>query len=186
LALDTLEARRAGNYAHVKLVPQITVDSAEVLLEYETECLALGYEGVMLRAPDGPYKYGRSTLREGWLLKLKRFEDSEAVVIGYVALNRNLNPAQVSELGLTKRSHAQAGKVATELLGALKCVDLVTAAEFEIGTGFTEAQRIAFWRERDFLIDRVVKYKHFAASGVKTAPRFPVWLGWRSAGDMDP
>jgi hypothetical protein len=33
------------------------------------------------RSPHSPYKCGRSTEREAWLLKIKRFEDAEAVVL---------------------------------------------------------------------------------------------------------
>lgn len=170
---------------HVRVVPYTPIYSSDDLQMYEAKCLELGYEGVMCRDPLGPYKYGRSTVNEGWLLKLKRFEDSDAVVVGYAELARNENVATVSELGLTKRSHAKAGKRAAELLGALVVTDLYSGVEFEIGTGFTEAQRRNLWIERDFLVGRTLKYKHFAASGVKDKPRFPVFLGWRDRGDMD-
>lgn len=45
------------------------------------EVLALGGEGVMLRAPRSKYEKTRSKL----LLKVKTFHDDEAVVIGYRA-----------------------------------------------------------------------------------------------------
>jgi DNA ligase-1 len=168
----------------VRIVEHEIIRTIRELLEFEELCLSNGYEGVMLRAPGSPYKHGRSTVNEGWLLKLKRWEDSEALVIGFVPRFHNTNEAKVSELGLTKRSSAKAGKVKTESLGALVVKDLRTGIKFEVGTGFSETQRVQFWRERDSLAGRICKYKHFAVSGVKEKPRHPVWLGWRSAEDM--
>lgn len=43
----------------------------------------------MLRSIDGKYKLGRSTTNEAILLKLKRFKDSEAIVVDYKPLVRS-------------------------------------------------------------------------------------------------
>lgn len=169
---------------HALVIPQTIIRSAQELLEYETECLEQGHEGVMVRDPKGPYKHGRSTQREGWLLKLKRFEDSEAEVIGCVELRHNNNEATTSELGLTKRSHAREGMRAGGVLGALQVRDCATGVEFEIGSGYTAAQKVTFWENRAHLVGQLVKYRHFARTGVKDKPRFPTFLGFRSADDM--
>ena len=71
----------------------------------------------MIRTPDSPYKCGRSTEREGWLLKIKRFEDAEAVVLDTYEGMSNQNDAQRDAFGRTKRSLAQAGKVGRGELG---------------------------------------------------------------------
>ena len=57
----------------------------------------------MVRTPDSPYKCGRSTEREAWLLKIKRFEDAEAVVLGTYEGMSNMNEAGVDAFGRTKR-----------------------------------------------------------------------------------
>ena len=44
--------------------------NVEELLEIEQSCIEHGFEGIMIRDPDGRYKYGRSTLKEGILMKL--------------------------------------------------------------------------------------------------------------------
>ncbi len=150
--------------------------------EYEAECLASGYEGVMVRDPEGLYKYGRATAKEGYLTKIKRFEDSEAECIGVVELMHNDNAAEKDNLGHTKRSTAIAGKRPAGTLGALKC-RTPEGVEFEIGTGFTADQRQLLW-DKPELIGRLVKYKHFAITGVKDKPRFPVFLGFRSRLDV--
>jgi DNA ligase-1 len=170
----------------VNIVKNWMVKSPEALLEMESEALKAGYEGLMVRDPNGPYKHGRSTEKEGWLLKLKRFEDSEAVVYGYVPLMHNDNEAMEDELGHTKRSTAKAGLVAQEMLGKFLVKDIKTGVEFECGTGLglTQELRRQLWNERDTLAGRIIKYKFFPSGG-KDKPRFPIWLGWRSPLDMD-
>lgn len=160
------------------------IDSYNEMSEWEEHYLSLGYEGVMLRHPKGPYKQNRSTLREAYLVKVKRFSDGEAIVTGSEPLYRNLNAATVDERGYTKRSHSKDGKVADDLLGNLLVRDLSSGAEFSIGSGFTEAQRTQLWEERDSLHGRIVKYKSFKNAGVKDAPRHPIFLGFRDLEDM--
>ena len=166
----------------VHLLPQTPVNSLGDLLAYEQSTLEVGYEGVMLRTPDGPYKQNRSTLREGYLIKLKRFTDAEAVCIGYGELMHNGNEAVTNELGRTARSSAQAGLIPGGTLGYLLC-KTPDGVEFKIGTGFDAADRDDLWAEQDKLMGRIVKYKSFPV-GVKDAPRHPVWLGFRHPDDM--
>jgi DNA ligase-1 len=168
---------------HVVKVPQTLIRNREELELYEQTMLAQGFEGVMLRRPGGIYKHGRSTLREGILMKLKRFADSEAVVIGYEELLTNENEATVDKLGHKVRSSHQANKVPGGRLGALKVRDLKTGVEFDIGTGFDDADRRHFWTMRDTLLGRVVKYKYFPG-GVKDKPRFPVFIYFRDKLDI--
>lgn len=63
-------------------VPQTKICQPKELEALEQSVLDDGYEGLMLRRPDGMYKYGRSTLREGYLIKLKRYHQAEAVIVG--------------------------------------------------------------------------------------------------------
>lgn len=161
---------------------QLPVQTLDELLAYEEQCLNQGYEGLILRDPNAPYKMGRSTVKEGYLLKLKRFIDAEAVVIGFEERMHNGNEATVSELGRTKRSSHKAGKSGRGDLGAL-IARTPAGVEFSIGTGFTDAERAALWADRDSLVGRIAKYKYFPV-GVKEAPRHPVFLGWRVKEDM--
>lgn len=161
----------------VALVEHQLITNHEQLEAYEADHVAAGYEGIMLRDPRGAYKFGRSTEREGGLLKVKRFHDSEAIVLGVVERMHNENEATIDERGYTKRSTAKAGKVGTDSLGALVCEWPDTGAQFEIGSGFTDAQRKEFWKQD--LSGKIVKFKYQQAS-VDGVPRFPVFLGWRA------
>ncbi len=179
----------------VKILTQTLVCSQYELDVYEAENLALGYEGVMVRDPEGLYKYGRATQKSQGLTKVKRFVDSEALVIGVEERMHNDNAAETNELGRTKRSTHQAGLRPAGDMGALVC-RTPAGVEFRIGTGFTAPDRVDIWKihTRDYdtvkldfvppVVGRIVKYKSFVAAGVKDAPRFPSWLGWRHPDDM--
>lgn len=167
----------------MSLVPHTVIRTREELDAYEASHVAAGHEGVMLAAPNGAYKFGRSTTKEGLLLKVKRFEDSEAVVIGLEEEMFNGNEAETNELGRTKRSTAKAGLVGKGSMGALIVRDVKTGVEFNIGTGFTAEDRRYWW---DTLTNKkagplTVKYKSFPV-GVKDKPRHPVYLGLRPSG----
>jgi DNA ligase-1 len=178
-----LAAKVIAGHKHAVLVRHVNLLNEAALLHYEAEKLAAGYEGVMLRDPAGEYKAGRSTLREGGLLKLKRFEDSEAEVLGYQLLATNENPAVRNELGYLERSSKKEGLTTLPLIGALHVRDLKTKVEFDIGTGFTSGQRADLYRGRNKLKGKLVKYK-FQPTGVKDKPRFPVFIGFRDARDL--
>lgn len=163
------------------------ISSPTPLLTYEETCLAVGYEGLILRSPSGPYKFGRSTAKEGYLLKLKRFKDSEARVLAVEELMHNDNPAKTNELGRTERSSHKENLRGAGTMGRLLVEDIHTGQRFYIGTGFTAEQR-AWWWERRHTGDYgglglIVKYKFFPV-GVKDLPRHPVYLGLRDEFDM--
>lgn len=165
----------------IKLVEHIRIDRPEELLAYEEKCLALGYEGIMVRSLNGPYKFGRSTFKEGHLLKIKRFEDSEAVVLEAIELMHNENEQTRDNLGGAARSNHKAGMRGGNVLGALKVRDIHTGVEFDIGSGFTAEQRKWFWIDKP--IGRTVVYRFFP-TGSKDKPRFPVFHGFRDP-DID-
>ena len=168
--------------AGVKIVPHTRINKISELLEYEANALEDGFEGVMLRSLDGMYKEGRSTVNQGWLLKLKRFEDAEAIITGYEERMMNGNFPTTDALGHTKRSSHQANLSGRGDLGALVVRGIngpYKDVNFRIGTGFDDATRAALWATPR--VGEVVKYKYFP-QGSKDAPRFPVFLGFRPAG----
>ena len=165
----------------VQIVDTIKVNSVEEVLQYEEKWLAQGYEGVILRGLDSGYKFGRSTAKQGWLLKYKQFQDAEAIVTGSVEMMHNENEKETNELGNSKRSHKALGMVPAGILGALNVK--MGEIEFQIGSGFNMEQRAELWKNRTALVGKIVKFKSFLI-GVKTAPRFPTFLGFRDKADM--
>lgn len=173
------------NRDNIKKVSETIVRSCVELSVFEQEVLSQGYEGVMLRAPKSPYKCGRSTLREQYLLKIKPFKESEAVIVGFEEMMHNENTLEADELGYAKRSSAKDGKVPAGTLGKFVVRDIHTQIEFSIGTGkgLTQELRQKIWDNRGAFRKRIVKYR-YQDHGVKVAPRTPIWLGFRSNLDL--
>jgi len=177
----TAQFRKDFNYPHFEMLVQRMVSSESEVLAYEADCVEEGYEGIILRSASAPYKYGRSTVNEGYLLKVKRFVDHDAEILGVVEEMFNGNEAQTNELGRTKRSTAQHGLVGKKSMGALHVRDCETGVEFHIGTGFTAVDRATMWAKPP--IGELCKYKHFLI-GEKNKPRHPVFIGLRSKLDI--
>lgn len=167
----------------VKLHPHVLIHNETQLLTFEQEQLGMGYEGLILRNPVGHYKNGRSTVKEGLLLKVKRFHDAEAEIIGFDEQLKNNNVKLTDERGFSKRSSHQDNMEGKDTLGALQVRDVLTGIEFSIGTGLDDTTRAEIWADRDGFLGQMVKYKSFQI-GVKDKPRFPVFLGMRAAEDM--
>ena len=179
------ELARLPQYERVQKVLPLEMRSLDELMAYEERCVAEGYEGVMIRTPGSPYKCGRSTEREGWLLKIKRFEDAEAVVLDTYEGMSNLNEAQRDAFGRTKRSSAQAGKVGRGELGGFVVSAVDSNVVFRLGYNHVLGgiDRVTLWEQRESLRGKLVKFKH-QPSGAKEAPRFPKFCGFREAWDL--
>jgi len=168
---------------HVIAVTHELIHTEAELVTFEEQWLAMGYEGLMVRCPRGRYKQGRSTTSEGWLLKVKRFEDTEAVILDVQEMNHNDNEATTSATGRSKRSTMAEGLRAAGVLGSLLVRNLDGGETFNIGSGFTAAQRSLYWMRRTELVGKIVKYRFFP-TGSKDRPRFPTFLGFRDPSDM--
>lgn len=134
----------------LQLVEHVAVENVTQLGLQEEVYVCEGFEGLMGRSPYGPYKQGRATMREGWLWKLKRFEDAEAVVIGAEEQMHNANLHTLTRAGKAVRSTHKMGMQATGLLGALIVRGLngpFKGVEFNVGTGFTLEQRRSIWKD---------------------------------------
>lgn len=170
---------------HVNVVPHIGVYGPEDVSRLEAEFLEKGYEGGMLRSMNGLYKYGRCTVKEANMLKVKQFLDAEATVTGTYEYMHNDNEAEMNALGRTERSSHKENLRPAGILGGLE-VDGLTAYEgqdFRIGCGFDMEQRAELWKERKKLVGKIVKFKYFP-TGSKERPRHPVFLGWRDKRDL--
>lgn len=184
--------KRFGRRKPIQLAPgvftapvkHVLVTGPEALLHLEEQVVTQGFEGVMLRDPGGAYKQGRSTVKEGILLKLKRFEFDAAEVIAAYEQEANLNEATLDERGYTKRSSHKANKAGKDTLGGFTVKMLegeFKGVAVDVGTGWTDEERRALWsqwQERPkSLHRRQLRVKHQLA-GSKDRPRFPVFVGW--------
>lgn len=170
-----------------KLFPK-EIHNQEELLEYEQEHVEAGHEGICIRTPNSPYKCGRSTEKEGYLIKIKRFQDSEAVIYGLEEQMENQNELQKNELGYAKRATNQEFKVGKNTLGAFLVREIGETPwhglEFRIGTGvgLTDKLRREIWESRTEYLGKGITYK-YQPHGVKNLPRIPVFKGFRGKGE---
>lgn len=169
-------------------VPHTFIGDPDLLNDLEQTYVETGYEGVMTNNPASFYKEGRATMNKRFtndnvvqaLLKIKRFSDAEAVVVGFEEQQANTNEATKDLLGRTKRSTHAAGKVGKGTLGKLIVKALngpYKGKTFPIGTGkgWTDAWRAEWWAKRAQLPGMIVKHKFFL-TGALDAPRFPIGL----------
>jgi len=131
---------------HARWHEHVRCDGIDHLRDELARVEALGAEGLMLRKPGSKYDVGRSHS----LLKVKTFHDAEATVVG----------------------HAPGSGKHKNRLGAL-IVELHGGIQFNVGTGFTDAER-----EAPPAIGAVItfRYQELSDDGV---PRFPSWVGER-------
>lgn len=176
-------AHQTMGVSYLEIVTHEMIETVAELKAYEERTVAAGYEGIMVRSLLGPYKFGVSTLKEGYLIKFKRWHDDEATIIGWEERNLNENPQERNELGLAKRSKKKAGMVPAGDLGSFICRDK-KGREFSVGSGLTAMERIAFWRGG---LKRVMgklvtyKYQELTKDG---APRFPIFKAIRDRRDV--
>jgi len=166
--------------AEFEAVMHSVVQSPEALYRLHLSHMNQGYEGTMTRDPKAPYKNGRSTLRQEWLLKLKDFKDAEGEIIGFEERMSNRNTLERDEVGHAKRSSAKAGLVPADTLGSL--VLHTDWGTLSVGTGFDDALRARVWRDRDNYLGRLVTFT-YQPSGMQDKPRFPVFKGFRDRRD---
>lgn len=171
--------------ARINYVVHEIIKTQEELDLYLKRRMEQGFEGAMIRAMNGRYKYGQSTEKEGYLLKLKPLNTSDALIIGYEEQYANTNEATTDELGYTKRSSSKAGKVPKGTFGAFIARDVITGVEFRVGNGpgLTQAVRDEFWANRENLVGRYMTYS-YQEIGTKNAPRLPQFINFRPDWDI--
>jgi DNA ligase-1 len=141
-----------------ELVDLDTTEGQQRYKEINAKAIAGGYEGIMLKDPEAPYECKRSV---AWL-KLKPFiEVSLEVVDVEEGTGKNIGR-----------------------LGAVVCegVDDGKAIRVNVGSGFTDSDRISFWDSRDTLPGQIVEVRADAVTQNQDGTyslRFPRFKGFR-------
>lgn len=183
----------------LEIVPAHWCYSLNEALELDGRWLDFGFEGSIIRDPDGAYKQGRSTVKEGGLLRIKRFIDFEATVVELIEGQVNGNEAQTNELGRTFRTTHQENMVPNGMVGAMMCKLLKDVVVTENGDekalfwagdlvkvsagSMPHADRVRYFENPSQILGQIAKVKTFP-KGVKDKPRFPTFLSLRATEDM--
>jgi len=155
------------NSPFVRMVDHYLIKDAAELQKFWEDCIAKGYEGAMVRSLNGPYKRGRSTVKQGYLVKLKLWHDDEAKVIGFEELLRN------DDAGVSNKKE---NMVPANTLGAL--VVQWSGLTFKVGSGFNMEMRSKVWQDKEAFMGKEVtfKYQELTKYGI---PRFPIFKAFR-------
>lgn len=189
-ALKTKVARlHEAGAQNVYLIDQVRCENIPQLQTYYAQAEHLQYEGLIIKNPQGFYKFGRSTLKEGTLLKWKEFIHFEAIIEQVMQGSTNTNEDVRSNTGRAKRSSAKAGKVAIETVGAFRCKAVngpYKGKTFKAARGpLTKPQLAQLWVDRETLPGQIITVKSQKV-GSKDLPRFPGFSAFRPGFDFDP
>jgi DNA ligase-1 len=170
--------REQGAPVHVEAVEHSLVQNETELFIYYDEIILRGLEGVMGRDPRGPYKYGRSTMKESWLWALKPYVDDYAVITGYEEMLENQNELTTNERGYASRQGLKEFLVPKGTLGKFICRSPKFEKPFGVGmgVGLTFALRDEIWANRPAYLGGFMKYKYQEVGG-KERPRQPKFMG---------
>lgn len=140
-------------------------------------------EGIILRYPNEPYHFGRTTFNQHALMAIKHFEDGEAIVTGFEPRFKNMNPKQDDAFFRTKRSSHQDNMKPTEFLGSFICLGISGEFKdviFKVGTGIgmTDEFRKEVWMNQDKYFGKQFTYQ-YQKIGSKNKPRILTFKGWR-------
>lgn len=160
----------------LEVVDHTILQGVDDFINYADTQLVMGYEGAMYRLPGGPYKNGRSTLRQGWLVKWKDIQDAEGTVMDFIERQHNDNELTHDAFGLAERSSHKEHMVGMNTLGAL-----LLDTQFgimRVGTGFDDAMRQHIWDNKEKYRGATVTFK-YQPHGMQNLPRFPVFKSFR-------
>lgn len=178
---------RSLGRSDVVIVEQKWLTTGTQAIAFEQKAVEAGLEGVMFRDPTAPYKCGRSTLEEQYLLKWKRFEDGEAQIVSVEEGESNQNEQVRDERGYSKRSKKAEGMRPNGTLGRMWVRDEKNfpGIKFAVGSGpgLTLEERARLWSIRTRLPEKWIKYR-FQRVGTKDAPRFPRFVSLRDKRDF--
>lgn len=122
-----------------------------------------GYEGLILRS-DTPYRSGRTSD----LLKVKKFMDAEYQIEDFK--------------GTTKLMKGLSGTMEpVECLGSV--VIRHKGNPVDVGSGFSDAQRVEIWRNQEKYLGKTITVKYFEESADaygNPSLRFPIFKGFRA------
>jgi DNA ligase-1 len=137
------------NHPRIQVLEQRICKTWQEAITYEEELLAQGYEGMMARSLSAPYKEGRATVKQGYILKRKPLEQDEAVIINCFEQMKNNNEKATNELGNSFRTSHKENKEGKDTLGGFVLDSPRWEGTFNCGTiiGGTKEWRKQVWEQ---------------------------------------
>lgn len=161
------------------------VNSAKDVEEYFNRALEADYEGLILRNADGRYKFGRATLKENIIYKVKPFETFDGKIIGFVQSTEVNEDAEkkINELGYSVTSRKKDDRHNIE-----KCASVYVDYEGQKPkvslASLTDEEKEEIWHNQKEYLGRWIEYKAMRV-GMKAGGllRHPVFIRFREDKD---
>ena len=173
----------ANPHEYIRILEQRLLVTLADIRVMEEEALSAGHEGLILRRPDRSYKQGRSTFKEGGIIKLARRVMFEAEIIGFNEMMHNDNEATTDARGYTKRASHQTNLRPAGMLGSFVARHLRTGVVFNLGGKMDHTFRKYVHEHQSEFLTRIARCSS-KPYGEKDLPRQPSWEGWRDPADM--
>jgi len=168
------------NSTYIKIIQQIVVNTVEEVNKYYEEALDWGCDGLILRDPNGKYKFGRGTVKEGLIYKMKPFQTFDAKIIDVIQATEVREGAEkkINELGRSVTSKKKDDRILIEKASAF--VVIYKGKELKVTIAMTDKEKEEVWQNRKKYIGRIIEYKGMLV-GMKEdgLPRHPVFLRFR-------
>jgi len=165
-------------------------NTKDEVITIHNQMLESGYEGTMLRPPNGLYKHNRSTAKEKDLRKFKPFETIDCVIVGFKQKARLTEEAKATitdkdKFGRSKRGHRKGDREFVEELGAIGELYEVEGTAKQCFAGFTKNSSVRTeitWENREEYVGRHVEVE-YQSVGMLDVLRLPRIVRFRP--DLD-
>lgn len=131
----------------------IQLNNKEDVLKFHNYSLEQGAEGIVIRDPEGPYKWGRSTKNEAYAFKMIEIVTKIGTIVGF-----------------TENS------VKSNTIGAIR-IDTDEYGPIIVGSGFDNLTGINMKTNPESFIDKKVYYQ-YRPHGMQLMPRQPIFGGF--------
>lgn len=164
------------NKEYVYPVKQTEVTCEGHVNMFFKEALKYDFEGLILKDPNGRYKFGRGTVREGLIYKVKPFKTYDLPIIEVYERVENTSESKINELGNKQKARCQADMIPTGIAGGF--VVEYNGFKMKVTATGDEAFRRKIWENRESHVGDMIEFKAMEV-GSKDVLRHPVFIRFR-------
>jgi len=166
----------------VKLLDQYYVWNQKEITELYQNALGWGCDGLILRDPQGRYKFGRGTIKEGLIYKMKPFISIESKIVDVIQATEVREDAEkkINELGRSVTSKKKDDRILIEKASAF--LVKYEGKELKVTIAMTDEEKEEVWKNKESYIGKYIEFKGMLV-GAKDLPRHPVFLRFRKDKD---
>jgi DNA ligase-1 len=174
--LETLDIK----FEYFKLVVQWAVNNVDEVNDLYVNALAWGCDGLILRSLEGKYKFGRGTIKEGLIFKMKPFQTFDAKIVGIIQATEVREGAEkkINELGRSVTSKKKDDRVLIPKAAAF--VVMYKGKELKVTIAMTDEEKEEVWENQYLYLGRMIEYKGMLVGAKENGlPRHPVFIRFR-------